>query len=640
MALPLIAALTFHTGVVIPNDVQTAVDIALHRPVNPYGVSTSQITEYLRKRIPPCLPPSDGEAWNAATGDLRRQVLETVIFRGVPQAWRDAPPDVQWVETLESGHGYRIHKLRYTALPGLVIPALLYEPDSPTGNLPGILNVNGHYYVEGKAKDEEQIRCAELAKQGFLALHPEWLGCGELNVEGMGHNSLAYLDLCGISGVAVFYLAMQKALDVLVALPHVDPGRIAMTGLSGGGWQTILLSALDTRITLTAPNAGYIGMAQRIENLREVGDLEQAPVDLVWRADYTHLTALLAPRPALLLYNAKDECCFTAARARVSVYEPLVPFYELYGRPDRFAFHTNDEPGNHNYGSDHREHFYAFLRRHFEGDRKAGSAYGVSDDEVLAAEKLHCGIPEGNATIHSLADGFLEEVPRPSNAKTAEALRETLRYCALTVTKAEKVAESVRGGVKATHTQLEMAEWSVPVVVVSREDAKPSITTLVFADAGKERLTGIVSERVQRGERVVAVDPLMMGESNERPDQDHYHAMLFATMGERALGIQASQIAATLQWLADAFPGTARHVEAQGWNASVAALAAVALAETPVASLIATRAPQSLKALIRDRVRYEDRPALFCFGLLEAFDIADLKALAGHTDITWDVGAL
>lgn len=640
MVLPLLAALTFHTGVVIPSDVQTAVDIALHRPVNPYGTSTAQVAAYLQRRVPPCVPPSDGDAWSASADELRRQVLETVIFRGVSQAWRDAPPDVQWGDTIETGHGYRIRKLRYTALPGLVVPALLYEPDAVMGKAPGVLNVNGHYYVEGKAKDEEQIRCADLAKQGFVALHPEWLGCGELNVDGMGHNSLSYLDLCGVSGVAVFYLAMQKALEVLAALPHVDAARIAMTGLSGGGWQTILLSALDTRIALSAPNAGYIGMAQRIDNLREVGDLEQAPVDLVWKADYTHLTALLAPRPALLLYNAMDDCCFTAARARTSVYEPLVAFYELYGRPDRFAFHANLDPGNHNYGRDHREQFYAFLKRHVAWNREAGIGHDTSDDEVLAPETLHCGIPEGNATLHSLADQLLAEVPRPSMAKTTDALREVLRYPALRVTRTETVAESVRGGVTTTHITLEMAEWSVPAVVLCREDAHPSVTTLVFGDAGKAHLTGMVSARVQRGERVVAVDPLMMGESNERPDQDHYYAMLLATMGERALGIQASQLAATVQWLAETFPDTSRHMEAQGWNASVAAVASMILGEAPVASLNAIKAPQSLKALIHDRVRYEERPALFCFGLLEGFDIADLTSLAGPADITWDVGAL
>ena len=67
-----------------------------------------------------------------------------------------------------------------------------------------------------------------------------------------------------------------------------------MTGLSGGGWQTIILGALDKRLSLLVPNAGYIGLENRVVQRSEVGDLEQNPTDLVLIADYTHLTAMLA----------------------------------------------------------------------------------------------------------------------------------------------------------------------------------------------------------------------------------------------------------------------------------------------------------------------------------------------------------
>src|SRR5438876_8899378 len=158
----------------------------------------------------------------------------------------------------------------------------------------------------------------------MLALHPEWLNCGDLCEAEYNHNRLAYLDLCGRSGLAVFYLAMRRGLDLLEAHPHADPKRLAVTGLSGGGWQTIWLSALDTRVAASAPNAGYIGMEARVENRSDIGDLEQNPTDMLRVGDYTHLTALLAPRPALLLYNEKDDCCFQTARALPSVFEPIL----------------------------------------------------------------------------------------------------------------------------------------------------------------------------------------------------------------------------------------------------------------------------------------------------------------------------
>jgi cephalosporin-C deacetylase-like acetyl esterase len=65
------------------------------------------------------------------------------------------------------------------------------------------------------------------------------------------------LELCGASGLAPFYLALVRALDVGLALEHADPKRVAVSGLSGGGWQTILVSSLDPRVTLANPVAGY-----------------------------------------------------------------------------------------------------------------------------------------------------------------------------------------------------------------------------------------------------------------------------------------------------------------------------------------------------------------------------------------------
>ena len=40
------------------------------------------------------------------------------------------------LETIDGGPGYRIKKLRYEALPGLWVPALLYEPTQLDGKVP------------------------------------------------------------------------------------------------------------------------------------------------------------------------------------------------------------------------------------------------------------------------------------------------------------------------------------------------------------------------------------------------------------------------------------------------------------------------------------------------------------------------
>ena len=130
----------------------------------------------------------------------------------------------------------------------------------------------------------------------MLALNVEWLGMGQLSGDGFKHYKMNQLDLCGTSGLAPFYLSMSRGLDLLLSLDHADPTRVAVAGLSGGGWQTILISSLDTRVTLANPVAGYSSFITRAHHTKDLGDSEQTPSDFGAIADYTHLTMLLAPR--------------------------------------------------------------------------------------------------------------------------------------------------------------------------------------------------------------------------------------------------------------------------------------------------------------------------------------------------------
>ena len=75
--------------------------------------------------------------WQAFADQTRRDVLDKIVFRGaLAKQWRDAKTKVEWLDTIEGGPGYHIKKLRYEALPGLWIPALLYQPDKPAAKMP------------------------------------------------------------------------------------------------------------------------------------------------------------------------------------------------------------------------------------------------------------------------------------------------------------------------------------------------------------------------------------------------------------------------------------------------------------------------------------------------------------------------
>src|SRR5204863_4472276 len=183
-------------------------------------------------------------------------------------------------------------------------------------------------------------------------------------VPGNEHGAMNQFDLCGTSGLSVFYLNMSRGLDVLLAHPNADPDRVAVSGLSGGGWQTIFISSLDTRVTLSNPVAGYSSFRTRVGVTADLGDSEQQPVDLGLTADYTHLTALLAPRPTLLTYNAKDNCCFEAGYALPPLVEAARPVFRLLGREAYLRTHVNHNPGTQNFEKDTRQAHYRLLCEH------------------------------------------------------------------------------------------------------------------------------------------------------------------------------------------------------------------------------------------------------------------------------------
>ncbi|KKL51397.1 hypothetical protein LCGC14_2295910, partial [marine sediment metagenome] len=247
-------------------------------------------------------------------------------------------PRVVWGPVLRPDAAYVIRKLRYEIFPDYWIPALLYEPTRLRGRVGVVLNPNGHH-TGGKAAIYKQARCINLAKRGLIALNFEFIGMGELGGDHP-HNNLAVLDMTGMSCAGAFYLGMRKGLDVLLSHPRADRKRVAMTGLSGGGWQTIVLSALDSRITLSVPVAGYTSLMVRAARLCDIGDIEQLPPDLATVLDYQDMTAMLAPRPTLQTYNAKDDCCFESGYALKPLTDAAAGAFASFDKRDSLRTHV------------------------------------------------------------------------------------------------------------------------------------------------------------------------------------------------------------------------------------------------------------------------------------------------------------
>jgi hypothetical protein len=602
----------------------------------------AEVQDYCERRVPRMPQLTTREDWGETASKLRREVLENVVFRGEARAWREAKSRVVWDDRIECD-GYRIRKLRYEALPGFWIPALLYEPSKLDGKVPAVMNVNGHD-GKGKSADYKQIRCINQAKRGMLALNLEWIGMGQLRMPENTHYCQNQIDLCGTSGVAVMLLAMQRGLDVLLAHEHADPERVAVAGLSGGGWQTIFVSSLDTRVKLANPVAGYSSFLTRVRHLKDLGDSEQTPSDLATVADYSHLTAMLAPRAALLTYNEKDNCCFEAPYALPPLLEAAAPIYKLYGVEDRLRSHVNHDPGTHNFERDNRESLYRMLGDVFyAGDASFDGVEIEVASEVKSAEELNVPLPDDNATLHGLAQKLSASLPRgaalPESKSEAQSwqaskrkrLAELVKYHAYDFV-ASKEGTTDGDGVTATYWKLRLGgEWTVPVVELAPKDAKS--TVLVAADDGRSAAAEHVARLLDDGQRVLAVDPFYFGES-KIASRDFLFGLLAASVGERPLGIQASQLAAIARWSRETH-GAPVALSAVGPRMSVVVLAAAAC-ETEAVSRAELRGTWgSLKQVIEENHLSNKMPEQFCFGLLAEFDILQLAALAAPRPVVF-----
>jgi dienelactone hydrolase len=601
-----------------------------------------EVQEFTESRVLPMPQVKDVADWEKHANRMRQETLDRVVFRGEAAGWRDAKTKVEWLETLPGGPGYRIRKLRYESLPGLWIPALLYEPKELTDKVPVVLNVNGHGREFGKAGENKQLRCINQAKRGMLALNLEWMGMGQLYTEGFGHYRMNQIDLCATSGIATHYLAMKRGIDILLNHKHADAKRVAVTGLSGGGWQTIFISALDTRVTLSNPVAGYSSFRTRARFFSDLGDSEQTPVDLGITADYSQLTAMRAPRPTLLTFNAQDNCCFRADHALEPLLQAAAPIFALYGKPKNLRSHINEDPGTHNFGLDNRQQLYRMIGDHFFAGEKSFVAKEIpSNDELKSKADLLVELPKENADFHTLALSLSKNLPRnaalPGDAKSIpkwraerrKALAELLRLDEYGVQAIEGAKTELEEGTAIDWRLRIGGNWTVPATELTGKEANS--TVILIADAGRKRVAAEAQALLNAGHRVLAVDLFYMGES-KIAKRDFLFGLLVSAVGKRPLGVQAAQLTAIAAWSKKQH-GVPVRLLAIGPRTSLMALTAAALKPAALEQVELRKSYGSLKEIIEQNLGVNDAPELFCFGLLEQFDILQLAALAAPTPV-------
>ena len=572
---------------------------------------------YLREQIPPFVAPTDAVAWPGEARRIRERALRDVFLKGYPEKVVKAKPRVVWGEVLQPAKEYVIRKLRYECYPGYWVPGLLYEPTGGEGPRPVMLNPEGHYRG-GMFAGYKQIRCANLARRGVLALSMEFLGMGELEADCYHGTGQALLNVTGLAGVGLFYLALQKGLDVLLAQPQVDRKRVGVTGLSGGGWQTIVISALDERVTLSVPVAGYTSMLARVGCPPDIGDLEQCPPDLTTATDYQQMTALLAPRPTLLILNENDDCCFATPRTRPVIYDAVMPTWKAFGAAARFQTHNNLDPGTHNYDADNRAALYRFLSEQWGLPGPARDLQ--SKREMLTEGEMRVGVPETQETMQTLAVKRGRKLAHERQAPRTAAERKALRARLREVLRLPEYEATLPKGFATRGGVLEVGPWRVPVSV--RQQRGGTVTEIIVADAGRTCHAAFPPAH-PAAERSFFADIQGTGENAVGWPLE----MMLESTGQRLLGQMVAQILAISRAAAAATGVQQVRLSSMYARCGMAALLAAGLEPGLFESVISYGNLGSVQLLLETCERYESLPAVFCFGLLEVADVPELIAL-------------
>lgn len=336
----------------------------------------------------PWTPPSTREAWEPRADQVRTQAR---VALGIwPEPTRTPLNAV--VHGRIDRDDYTVEKVFFESMPGFFVTGNLYRPKGKTGPFPAVLCAHGHwkdarFIIRSDAEMKKEIesgaeRLAEggrsmfqsigvqLARMGCVAFVYDMLGnCDsqqissdiahgfkkqrpEMNTrENWGlFSPQAEAHAQSIMGLQTWN--SMRALDFVTSLPEVDAKRLACTGASGGGTQTMILAAVDPRLAVSCP-------AVMVSTAMQGGcTCENASLLRVGTGNI-EFAALFAPKPQGMT-AAND----WTKEMETKGFPELRQHYAMLGAPQNVALwaHTNFP---HNYNLVTREHIYAWFNEHF-----------------------------------------------------------------------------------------------------------------------------------------------------------------------------------------------------------------------------------------------------------------------------------
>ena len=321
--------------------------------------------KHLNRLLPlyPALPD-----WLKRKAELQQCFLSTLGLFPLPQKVNSSPIYANKRQL----DGYMAENVAIESLPGVFVSGTLYRPLKGKGPFPAVMLAQGHGEIQHYS-ESSQLLSATLARMGAVVFSYDMFAKGEESLQ------FAFEDHRTILAPTMQTLNSIRILDFLSALPYVAPKRIGMTGASGGGTQTFVMTALDPRIAVSAPvvmvSSWFFGgcPCESGMPIHSCGE---------WGTNNVEIAAMAAPRPMLVVSDGGD---WTANVPEID-FPYLKKVYTLFGKPE-LVENVHLEKEGHDYGPSKRQAVYEFLARQFSLNiNMVKAASGLVDESRSTVE--------------------------------------------------------------------------------------------------------------------------------------------------------------------------------------------------------------------------------------------------------------
>jgi hypothetical protein len=348
---------------------------------------------------------------NSVEWESRKQMLRENILKGLNLS--PLPPRTPLNAVISSKRvydGYSVENVYFESIPGFYVFGNLYRPLDNSKKHPAILSPHGHFSGDtlgawGRLHPDNQKRCATLARMGAVVFSYSMYGWGGEPARQLDPSAL--IEKPDQEKTAKFHgvplaLTMQtwnsiRALDFLETLPEADITRIAVTGASGGGTQTFLLSALDDRVSVSVPvvmvSCHFFGGCNCESGL----PIHQSAEHFTNNAE---IAAMMAPKPMMLISDGAD---WTKNNPEVE-YPFIKRTYSFYDAGNNVE-NVHFPDGVHDYSFEKRIPVYGFMAKHLDLDLQTVSGTDGNIDE-------------SKSMVEKALDllSFTSEIPFPADA--------------------------------------------------------------------------------------------------------------------------------------------------------------------------------------------------------------------------------